>query len=195
MSDKKTLRGIFETKRRTMTPETRRAADESILLRIRGLDAYSTCRALALFATDGTEPDLLPLLADPGKIFLFPRYRKEAGVYEFAAVAGKEELVPGKYGILEPAAFCPAAPEELVRRGTLHLVPGVSFDLEGGRLGRGGGFYDRLLAHVAGPVRGGCYACQISSEALPCGEFDIRMGGVVTEDFTVPAPGPQKCFP
>ena len=71
----------------------------------------------------------------------------------------------------------------------LHLVvcPGVAFDRSGGRLGRGGGFYDAFLCRMAkhakhAPPRtlGLCFDIQVVDE-VPRGEHDIVMGEVVTE--------------
>ena len=185
MQEKREVRKIFAAARKALTPEERSAADSAIRERIKNLPAYQTCAALALYATDGTEPDLLPLTQNSSKILLFPRYCAVRGVYHFAQIASPADLVPGKYGLPEPALSCPEADEELVRQGTLHLVPGVAWDLRGVRLGRGGGFYDRLLEGVSGPVCGVYYACQRSSADLPAEAHDRFLDMAVTEAFTV----------
>lgn len=183
--DKRELRKIYSGARKALTPEARTLADQAIRERIMGLAAFQDCRALALYATDGTEPDLLPLASAAGKILLFPRYDGARKVYGFARVNDLAELIPGKYGLPEPAPDCPAAEPELVRQWTLHLVPGVAWDLHGVRLGRGGGFYDRLLEGVSGPVCGVFYSCQHSPDALPAEAHDRPLDMVVTEAFTV----------
>ncbi len=181
MTDKKTLRKFYAARREAVNAGDRKNFDRAIRARIRALPEYRNCRALALYATDGKEPDLLPLAEHADKILLFPRYRRESGVYEFAVVRSPQELQPGKYGILEPCETCPAADAGLVRRETLHLVPGVAFDLDGTRLGRGGGFYDRLLEGVTSPVCGVYYSCQCSPEKLPEESHDRKMDMAVTE--------------
>ena len=185
MQTKREIRKIFAAARQALTPEQRIAADSAIRERIKQLPAYQTCRALALYATDGTEPDLLPLTENSGRILLFPRYNAEQGVYHFSEIASLADLRPGKYGLPEPAPTCPEADAELVRTGTLHLVPGVAWDLRGVRLGRGGGFYDRLLEGVSGPVCGVFYACQHSTADLPAEVHDRMLDMAVTEAFTV----------
>ena len=68
MQEKREVRKIFAAARKALTPEERSAADKAIRERIKNLPAYQTCTALALYATDGTEPDLLPLTQNSGKI-------------------------------------------------------------------------------------------------------------------------------
>ncbi len=87
-----------------------------------------------------------------------------------------ERLVRHAYGMLEPRADAPTvAPEEV----DVVLVPGVSFDSHGGRLGFGGGFYDRFLAQIDATRFGVCYDCCLA-EGLPCAAHDQRMDWVVT---------------
>ena len=68
--------------------------------------------------------------------------------------------------------------------GALDLVlgPGLAFDPEGRRLGRGGGFYDRFLPRAASAVRiGVCWSGQVV-DRVPSGEGDERVHMLVTED-------------
>jgi 5-formyltetrahydrofolate cyclo-ligase len=67
----------------------------------------------------------------------------------------------------------------------LFIVPGVAFDRHGNRLGRGGGYYDRLLTSVRAPVIGLAYQCQIVS-GLPRSQYDIPVHTVITEKETLP---------
>ena len=99
-------------------------------------------------------------------------------------LAGMDELVVGKWRILEPPRERwgepgkEAAPDEL----DLVMVPGVGFDRNGARMGNGQGYYDRLLQQVRpdAPLIGLAYECQVFPE-LPVGPHDISMDKVVTE--------------
>ena len=182
MTEKTTLRRHFAAVRKAIAPETRQAADRAIRARIAALPEFRECRALALYATDGVEPDLLPLAQGTAKTLLFPRYRAAEKTYEFAVVSGPEDMTPGKYGLLEPAAACPAADAELVRSGTLHLVPGLAFDANGRRIGYGGGWYDRFLS-AASPKAvslGVCHMFQLV-DRLPAEPHDAVLTAVVAD--------------
>jgi 5-formyltetrahydrofolate cyclo-ligase len=66
-----------------------------------------------------------------------------------------------------------------LNRLDLVLVPGVGFDLQGRRLGRGRGFYDRLLADVDGIKCGVAFEEQVVSE-IPVGPRDVRLNFILT---------------
>ncbi len=157
-------------------------ADEEIRRRIRESALWREFEWVALYAADEEEPSLLELIGEPGKRFLLPRFDEARGVYEFAEVCGPEPgLRTGRYGITEPEPDCPVPTTEVLMEKTLYFVPGVAFDRHGGRLGRGGGFYDRLLSEVNSPVCGVFYQVQLAEEALMQEAHDRRMDFGVSE--------------
>jgi 5-formyltetrahydrofolate cyclo-ligase len=91
------------------------------------------------------------------------------------------ELVPGRVRNLfeqAPKFIRPAEPQEV----EVALIPGIAFDRQGGRLGSGGGYFDRMLARMPNAVRLAlAYSMQIRSELLPLLDHDIRMHKIVTE--------------
>lgn len=137
---------------------------------------------IGLFAAMESEPDTRPILAamaQAGRVTLFPRCRDDRRL-EFAPAGRWSDLQPGRYGLAEPTS--PA-----VRRrwspGDVVLVPGVAFDREGGRLGRGGGYYDRTFMGGAQGrpwLLGFAFELQIV-ERVPMGPLDRRIDGIVTE--------------
>jgi len=95
------------------------------------------------------------------------------------------ELVPGMWNILEPPQerwgelAKEVAPSEL----NLVIAPGVAFDTQGGRLGNGAGYYDRLLSQVNSNTHlmAICFASQLQAR-IEMQEYDIYMDSVVTEN-------------
>ena len=96
---------------------------------------------------------------------------------ELRVYSGKECLTKGSYGILEPQG-------EVFNDLTsidAAIIPGVSFDRHGNRLGRGKGDYDRFLKKINTFKIGVCFEFQLSEE-IPHGEHDVSMDEVWTEN-------------
>ena len=96
-----------------------------------------------------------------------------------------EEMVVGKWNILEPPRELWGNPEKEVEPEDLDIimVPGVGFDRKGGRMGNGQGYYDRLLekARPDCPLIALCYESQLFDEVLVA-PHDVYMDKVITED-------------
>ena len=112
-----------------------------------------------------------------GKRLLFPR-TLPGHQLEWSGVDRIEDLRPGRYGVREPSAD---ATVEALGPDVLVLVPGLAFDEQGGRLGRGGGAWDRALAARWGArVFGVCFESQLI-ERIPREEHDQAMDALLTE--------------
>ena len=98
-------------------------------------------------------------------------------------------LVHHRWGMPEPPPDSPAAPLEEIE---LVLVPGVGFDLQGGRIGFGGGFYDRLLVQL-NAVRVGVAYEQSTVEEIPTDDHDCRVGYLVRPSGLMTIFEPDKC--
>ena len=85
-----------------------------------------------------------------------------------------ETLLPERFGTMRPEG-------EIVVPDTL-LIPLLAFDAAGGRLGYGGGFYDRTLAALPGCPRLGCAFAAQQVDAVPVGPYDVPMDAVATEN-------------
>ncbi len=94
------------------------------------------------------------------------------------------ELEPGMWNILEPAKTRWQEAGKYVDAKELDviIVPGVAFDKQGGRLGNGAGYYDRLLQNVRrdAVLAGICYQSQILPQ-IPMVDHDVAMDFVITE--------------
>ena len=178
--EKRALRRKFAALRKSLPWETRQQYDAEICRRIADLECFKQAEYIAAYISIGAEVDLSRLFGS--KPLLLPRFVESAGAYELVIVDDIERnLLPGKYGILEPSPELPAADPDIVASRVLFLTPAVSCDRSGMRLGRGGGFYDRMLSEVKIPPVAVIYSCQMSDTPLPGTAHDIPMGMVVTE--------------
>ncbi len=151
---------------------------------VRASSFWRAASKVALFASLPGEVDTGPLMQaalEDGKGLLLPRTRS-ARRLEFATVSEDGDLVRGGFGILEPG---PDSPVVELDRETLLLLPGLAFDRSGGRLGRGAGYYDRVLAGLRAEGRspaclGVGFALQIVA-TVPMTSLDERLDGFVTE--------------
>ena len=164
---------------RTLTPEWRSRSSAAICARLRELPEFRTAPAAVIYWPVGAEVDLRALLRESEKRWYLPRFREADGVYEPVRFRSESELVSGRFRIPEPGPE-EAAAEAAELAGAVWLVPGIAFDSTGVRLGRGGGYYDRLLAAVRTAVIGVFFACQ-KLERIPAAAHDRRLDLAVTE--------------
>lgn len=144
-------------------------------------------QTIAVYAAYDGEIDLCPFLRTlTSHITVAWPVSRADGVMEFRE-APFEDLVPGKYGILEPKNGPLLAPEAL----DAMLIPGSAFSLNGGRLGMGGGYYDRYLVHVPDhiPQIGVAYHWQIQ-EGFSLLPHDIPMTHLATDSGWFPCAMP-----
>jgi len=170
---------------RDAAPPTDRAAwSVAICRRVAQSAEFRRARCTLLFAPFGSEVDTTALMRaalDSGKRLVLPRVNPETRALELREVTCPEsQLVPGLWDIPEPdPEACPEAPLADV---DFVLVPGVAFDQERGRMGYGGGYYDRLLGGLradAGALAVG-FALQVVPE-VPRADHDLRVPAIITE--------------
>ena len=173
---------MIAARRRAVPPGVAEAAGRMVAAQILTAPEALAARRVGLYAA---LPDELPTrfcfesLRRRGRECLFPR-SEDDGRLRFHRVAAWDELVRGRFGVLEPRA---GAAEAVPGPGDLVLVPGIAFDAGGHRLGRGGGRYDAAFPPgAAGPplLFGIGYEFQVV-DALPHGSRDRRMDAIVTE--------------
>lgn len=178
-SDKSNLRARMRELIRAVTPEQRAAFSRSLCANAQARPLWQNFRAVLFFAPLPDEPDLTPLLDAAwreGKTVTLPRYDSATGQYFAAVIRSAADLSPGRFGVLEPASNCPS---HSLNQLDLAFVPGVAFALNGARLGRGKGFYDRLLTGVRGHKCGVAYEVQVVAE-VPEEPHDVRVDSILT---------------
>jgi len=143
---------------------------------------WRRAKAVLLFSPIRGELDVRPLVAEAlasGRVVALPRFDPATGEYLPARVDDPRDLrVAGPFGVLEPPAEGPVVAWGLLDAA---LVPGLAFDYSGNRLGRGKGFYDKMLRHMAGTRCGVCLEGQLV-ERLPAEAHDVPVQCVATPE-------------
>lgn len=177
------LRTDYKKKRAAISPDEKSAMDAEIVRRIIGLRSYSYADNLLLYYPLPEEIDVLPLAAQAiadGKAVYFP-ISWEKGIMEFRRVVDlNSEFTLGKFGIKEPSNKCPLLDKSEVKGASLVIMPALSFDRDGYRLGYGKGYYDRYLIDLSASVIGVVYDSMLA-DRLPRGKFDRHADLVLTE--------------
>lgn len=145
---------------------------------LRAQKVWNTSQSVLLYAPLPREVDVWALFRDAakaGKTVALPRFDESKGSY-LAAQAHEKQLISGAFGALEPPLSAP-----IIKALDFILVPGLGFDSQGRRLGRGRGFYDRILAEApVGSVKCGiAFDEQILSE-IPAETHDVSVDFIVT---------------
>lgn len=143
----------------------------------RWLQERPSLKTLGVFSALPGEVDLSGLVArHPDRCWVYPRVRGDE--LAFHAVENPDtDLIPGAFGIREPRPDLSEVPVESI---DAFFCPGLAFDKHGGRLGRGKGFYDRLLANARPDALkvGVCFPWQVVDDTF-AEPHDITMDAVV----------------
>lgn len=186
IQDKKVLRRTVLRQRRALSAAEKAGLDAAVLRQLLTLlPTLSADRPLFCYVGAGFEVATRTFLSacfNAGIPVCVPLCTG-SGIMEARLLHSMQELVPGAYDLPEPPPSSRLIPPDAL--GTV-IVPGLAFDAQGYRLGRGGGFYDRYLTQLpdATPVYGLCYRSFI--RILPRDMHDRPVGSIITEEGVIP---------
>ena len=178
-AEKKALRREMLSRRRAVSPEQRTHAGGIITAQV--LLELKRAGTVMLYASMPEEIDLFPLmekLISAGKRIALPEITGR-GTMEARELAAMDALIDGAFDIPtpDPARGAQIPPEEI----DVVIVPGAAFDADGGRLGLGGGYYDRFLPRATHAERLVlAFDFQIVP-AVPMAAWDTRVDRILTE--------------
>lgn len=175
---KSKLRKEFKKRRSELTDKAEKSL--KICNSFLNSDTYKNAKIILCYSSfsDEVSTDLIikKSLAD-GKITALPRCIDKNGSMKYFIINSFDDLKTGSFGISEPDAKCT---ELDTFSESVCIVPALSFDCKGYRLGYGKGYYDRFLENYIGFSVGLCYN-DLISDCLPVNEFDRRVDAVITE--------------
>lgn len=171
------LRAHVRERLRTLSSDQQKSSSVRACELFLSQPLYASAKSLLLYMPLQAELDVRLILEraiSDRKDVALPRFIPETNSYG-AFFVRDEPLAPGPYNVLEPSMRNPAPLNQL----DLILVPGLGFDARGRRLGRGKGFYDRLLCTTTGVKCGICFDEQLLAE-IPVEPHDIHLDFVAT---------------
>jgi 5-formyltetrahydrofolate cyclo-ligase len=173
---KRALRSQIRAQLKQMTSEERFESSAKLRDRLESQDVWKNAESILFFAPMDGEVDIWPSMVAALAAAL-PRFVEATGSYIACQVQHlPTDVALGRFGIREPKDQCSKLS---LNRLDFILVPGVAFDLHGGRLGRGRGFYDALLATASGRTCGVAFDNQIVS-VIPVEPHDAYVNCILT---------------
>lgn len=181
--EKKYFREILREGRAALPKAWAAALSVEVQVRLLRTEYYRAAAAVVLYAAKDNEVETEVIFADAlasGRRVFFPRVVRADHQLSLVLLNDRAEFRPGAFDLLEPTGAEIVPVEKL--GPALICVPGVAFSRAGQRLGRGGGYYDRLLAGAApqAVTAGLAYSFQVL-DRLPESPSDRRLDLIVTE--------------
>ena len=177
---KRDLREILEQRRRVYDASKAELDSQTLIKRISQLPQFQQAQTVMLYMPIHNEVNLkglLDLYAGQKTLLLPVTHRHSMQAHPYA---GEENMKRGKYRVVEPTTPPYKGSIDLI------LVPGVAFDKQMHRLGRGGGFYDKFLRrHPQAMKIGVGYDFQIYKKGIPHSLLDITMDAIITPSTSI----------
>jgi len=190
---KNDIRAELIERRRNILTEKREVWDKKIADILLGSVSYRFCDIMLTYVATKIEISTNAVISRAlknKKIVACPVSNTEDNTLSFKIINSLEELSPGSYKILEPPRSNPdfydyvaanTASGNFKRRPlVICVVPCLSYDSYGYRIGYGKGYYDRFLSSFEGTKIGICYS-EFKTGKLPSGKYDVKLDVVITE--------------
>lgn len=178
--EKQALRVQIRQMERELPPSYKQKSDLSITAHLLSLPDYLEAGTVFCFVGTAREINTRPVLEDAlsrGKRMCVPLCTSAPGIMELRVIRSMEDLSSGAYGILEPRPEYPAVTMDEV---DFAVLPCLTCDHAGHRLGQGGGYYDRFLSAYRGSAVLVCRE-RLIREEIPLEPHDIPIPWVMTE--------------
>jgi len=188
---KNEVRSGFLEKRRNIPLDKREEWDKKIANILLNSISYRYCGMVLTYVSVSDEISTAAIIEHAlanKKIVACPVSNTKDHTLTFKTISSAAELAPGSYNISEPPATNPdfreffgaGAPSGKKSPLAICVIPCLSYDSEGYRMGYGKGYYDRFLPTFEGTKIGLCYS-DFKSEKLPKGKYDVKLDVFITE--------------
>jgi 5-formyltetrahydrofolate cyclo-ligase len=188
LTSKRELRLVFKARIAALSSGERNRQEQALSEQLAGLPGLGAARTVLLYvAALPEEPRTIDLFSHAyamNKRVVCPRVdRATRSLRLFEVSHPTTDLHPGALGIPEPSEHLPEVQPAAIDWA---LVPGLAFDCRGFRLGRGAGYYDRLIPMFRSDAIcwAVCLSCQLVSE-LPVEPHDQPLDGITAPETAV----------
>ena len=173
--EKDELRASLAQRRRILTPSDVEKCSQEVVGQIIALPEYQQAQKVMIYYPIHNEINLLSLTTlSPEKTFLLPVAHRHS--LEIREYQGEQAIIRGKFGVPVPTTPTFLGSIDII------LIPGVAFDNQGNRKGRGGGYYDRFLKRYSNTMKIGIgYHFQLKDE-LPHDRHDTPLDKVIVSN-------------
>lgn len=180
MTEKSDIRNRIREKKRQFSDKELAELSSAAIRKLLSHPAIKQSRTILMYHSLPDEVDThaaINKLADIGKTVLLPVVTGD-GEMEIRRYGGRNSMKKGAYGIMEPAGDVYTHYNNI----DVAVVPGMAFDDNNNRLGRGKGYYDRFLAKTGGTYKIGlCFGFQKVGR-IPADLHDIKMDTVICDE-------------
>jgi len=166
---------LIRSKKTLYCASTLKTLSETILARLEEEPVFKASQTILLYfsLTDEVFTHEFIEKWSRSKTILLPVIKDD--VLELCVYSDSGDLSPGAFDIQEPSGEAFTDYDSI----DLAIVPGMAFDKSGNRLGRGKGYYDKLLPQIKAHKIGICFPFQITHE-VPTEPFDIPMDKIIS---------------
>ena len=179
-ASKQAIRNNILDKRNTLSSEYIDKSNLDIFNKVISFEKYINANVIFTYVSTAQEVDTINIIKHSLKLkkrVCVPKCMEQKGIMLPSEIKGLEDLKEGKFGILEPKEYCSFVD---ISEIDFIIVPCVTCDIKGNRIGYGGGYYDRfLLAANADKI----LLCrkELMTENIPNEKHDILIDTVITE--------------
>ena len=181
-NQKNRLRKDILNRRNSLNTTERELNSKKILKSLIELNELKNAEKICIYVSKGSEADtfsIIEQIISMDKLVYAPKSDIKSNLMTFYRLDCLNELSPGAFSVLEPSD----KNEKYVfsYKSDICIVPALSFDKKGFRLGYGKGYYDRFLKDFLGVKIGICFD-EFITDSLPKFDTDIAVDMIVTEN-------------
>ncbi|MFQ5579365.1 MAG: 5-formyltetrahydrofolate cyclo-ligase [Nitrospiria bacterium] len=182
-SSKREMREKLLQLREGLPVFARQEKSREIARRLVDSSEFEAADTIHFYLSNGTEVQTDAIILETLRLkkrVIVPVVHPEDRLLSFSEIAGlnPNQMQAGPFGIRQPRS--PFIKEATSREIDLWIVPGLGFDIQGNRIGYGGGYYDRVLGRVKRKIIGLAFECQVVA-SIPVGEQDSPVHKIITE--------------